>query len=475
MNTSPISVNDKGNDQMSYIRIANKADGVNRLFLEKLGLSTKRDNSSTIGQFGSGSKFAPIAALRNGWQWINVGEDDLGPYRMEYVVQQECGIDCIFYKYDDEILKPSSFTVDAGVLSWDSEFQIFREAFSNALDEYIEFDNEYSIELVDEVKYEPGVFAVYLTADAKLVSVVANFDDYFSINRFPLVTFALGQKIFDSCNSSARFFYKGVLVHTDEETDLRSVFHYELNTITLNEERRVRNTYDLYGRVLNVFSNLSGADDSHVDIAKTLIRNAHNDVWEWTIPSYCVDSYFYGVDTTKAFYRAWREIHGDAIAVPSSLMKYRAQFALRNHEVVEIPNDILYKILVTCGVPCADDVLGDEVKYQFFEPDGRQLEMITNAMNIVKQHVPYYDNVVTSTKFFIPQGDQDCVYGVANMNEKCIYLSVRAFKDMTTLVGTLIHEFDHLDSGYGDEDTGFRSVADNHIGNLLIQLYGGGS
>lgn len=460
---------------MSYIRIANKADGVNRLFLEKLGLSTKRDSETTIGQFGSGSKFAPIAALRNGWEWINVGEDEVGLYQMEYVVQEEAGIDCIFYKYDNEFLKPSSFTVDAGVLSWDSEFQIFREAFSNALDEFIEFGNEYSIDVVDEVKYEPGVFAVYLTADPALLSIVNNFDDYFSINRHALTTVVNKYKFYDSCDTTARFFYKGVLVHIDNESELNSLFHYELFDIALNEERRVRNTFELNNRVMRMFSSLDAVVDEHVDIAKKMIRNANNHVWEWTIPTYTVDSYFYGVDYSKAFSRAWRELHDDAIAVPSNLMKYKAQFALRDCKIVEVASDLLYKMLIASGVPSADTVLGDEVKYQFFEPDGRQREMIDKAMYIVKQHVPYYDAVVKSTKFFIPQGEQDCVYGVANTNENCIYISVRAFKDMVTLIGTLIHEFDHLDSGFGDEDTGFRAVADNHIGNLLIQLYDGGN
>ena len=84
---------------MSYIRISNEAGNVNRLFLEKLGLSTKRDDENSIGQFGSGSKFAPIAALRNGWEWINVGTDEVGPYHMEYVSEEEGGINSIYYNW----------------------------------------------------------------------------------------------------------------------------------------------------------------------------------------------------------------------------------------------------------------------------------------------------------------------------------------------------------------------------------------
>ena len=38
-----------------YIKISNYAPCVNRLSLEKLGYSSKRDDPDSIGQFGSGN------------------------------------------------------------------------------------------------------------------------------------------------------------------------------------------------------------------------------------------------------------------------------------------------------------------------------------------------------------------------------------------------------------------------------------
>jgi len=69
-----------------YIKITNETEGFSRLYLELLGVSTKRDNDDTIGQFGSGTKFAPIHALRNGWEWVSTGHDDNGLYTMSYKI-----------------------------------------------------------------------------------------------------------------------------------------------------------------------------------------------------------------------------------------------------------------------------------------------------------------------------------------------------------------------------------------------------
>lgn len=457
---------------MSYIKIANNTQGVNRLYLEKLGLSTKRDNEQTIGQFGSGSKFAPIAALRNSWEWINVGEDDLGSYKMQYIVQEDSGIDCIYYMYDDEVLKPSSFTVDAGVLSWDSPFQIFREAFSNALDDFTENGNSYSIDLVDEVKYEPGVFAVYLTADPSLTHIVNNFDQYFSIQRTPIVDLDYIGKIYNCSDDNTHFFYKGVLVHNEDHHP--AIFDYELSSITLNEERRIRSIYDLNSKVAYLFSKLKSYDDTHVEVAEKLIKNANKQAYEWTIPSYFVDSYFHP-DKDSAFVDAWKKIHGDKIAVPSNLMKYGAQFALRNHEIVEVASDFLYKILAAVGVECADTVLGDEVEYTFCALGGEYLSMYDKALSIVTEFLPDFNSIVESVKFFVPEGEQDSIYGVANLANSNMYLSMKAFSSMQTLIGTMVHEYDHISTSVGDDDLYFRNIADNHIGNLLIKLYSGGN
>jgi hypothetical protein len=93
-----------------YIKISNYAPCVNRLSLEKLGYSSKRNDPDTIGQFGSGIKYAPIAALRLGLDFVFTGTDDKGSYILKYKSQVQDGINCIVYDYGD-YTENSSFTL----------------------------------------------------------------------------------------------------------------------------------------------------------------------------------------------------------------------------------------------------------------------------------------------------------------------------------------------------------------------------
>jgi hypothetical protein len=465
---------------MSYIKITNEISEVNRLYLEKLGLSTKRDDENTIGQFGSGSKFAPIAALRNGWRWINVGADQDGPYQMEYISKNESGIDSIYYQYtiDGEVVcKPSSFTLDAGVLSWDDHFQIFREAFSNALDEHISNNIPYSIDVVEEVVYEPGKFSVYLTASDELMKIVEDFDRWFDINRTPYYTTSYGS-VYIPWTYDIAIYHKGVYVYgqVGDKNEV-NLFDYTLNKVKLNEERRLRDTYYASEQIARIWMEafLSTPDQENYDDAKKvcvrLLGSANNSHWEFAHCSpYHFDSYA-TYASNNALHMAWLEVYGDSVIL--SPHHQRFIFTLENvygKKCVVIDNEMLYGQLILCGVTSVDDVAGDELEFDFVEfSSGSKADMLNTAMKIMSD----YDsriNALESIRIFVPNSSQSSLLGVAKDNS--IYISTNAFSDMEVLIGTLIHELDHAVSGLKDEDREFRSLADQRIAKLVLQLYG---
>lgn len=456
---------------MAFIKIANDAESVNRIFLEKLGISTKRNDNNTIGQFGSGSKFAPIAALRNGWRWINVGQDENGPYRMEYVVKEEAGFECVAFLYDDKFYKDSSFTVDAGVLSWDDNFQIFREAFANALDENIANDANYSISVVDEIVDEPGKFCVYLTAAPELMEIVDEFNKYFCIEREPIFHGHNG-KVFDTYDNELNVYYKGVKVNNGvNATQSLPIFDYELNGITLNEERRVRYANDIDAKIVGLLSEIDASPkEEALSIATEIVRCANLKRYEVDeIHDYFSDYFRPGVDRSN-FRTAWVNLHGEDSCIHTfSLRPYLSHIRMRGVKPVQIDSPFMYGLLQKAGVQTAEDVLGDQAEFDFCDLKPGLKKHFDRAFELVSAYDTRLSTAVSDLKFFKPKEGQDELLGVARGDS--IYLSFNAFRDFKTLVGTLVHELDHIVSGYTDTDNAFRSIADDRIAELIINHF----
>lgn len=469
---------------MSYIKITNSVENVNRIYLEKLGLSTKRDDEETIGQFGSGSKFAPIAALRNGWKWINVGKDDNGIYQMEYSSQEESGINCIYYKYtiDNEVsFKPSSFTLEAGVLSWDNDFQIFREAFSNALDENIARGIEYDISLTDKVEYEEGKFSVYITADPALVAILDNFDSWFDINRTSAYQNDRGI-VYHSSKNGMRVYHKGVYVYGSNDDDYFSIFDYRLNYLTLNEERRVRDSHYVTSQIAYLLEKMFAATSKDKNFKEAYDCCTYflgfiqkDNVWETNMLS---EYYFNGTDAYQsenehALQLAWKDTFGEKVCI---LTQEQERFAntissCYGYQTMVIKNSLVFKILSNAGMTTLECILGDELEFDFIHlSSGPKKQLLDEALEIVSK----YDDRLSSineVKIFTPNSKQESLMGVARGDS--IYLSATILEDIYKTVGTLIHELDHVVSGIGDDDRGFRSLADDRIAKLVCQQYGG--
>lgn len=461
---------------MQFIKITNEADFVNRLFLEKLGVSTKRDDENTIGQFGSGSKFAPIAALREGMRWISVGEDESGEYELEFVVKEEDGFNNIYCLYNGVELKPTSFTLEAGALSWESHYQIFREAFANALDEFIDSGAKFTVDFVDEVKFEKGKFSVYISNSPEMKEIVDKLDYYFPTEREIIWSdYGGNHKILDDGGYSDTLVYcKGALVYEGSIHGANpALFSYDIKSIVLNEERRVRYTTDVQSSIVQRFFPYLGNNDNDISIAEKILTNDGRDYFETSLDSY----YFYGtpiqrMGSESAWRIAFENIYGKNVAIyeKDSLFSNDIAGAIRlhNYKPISINNNLIYLILEASGIMTASKLLGDKVKYNFIDLKKGQQEMLDSALEKIAMYTKEVEFFVNDIRVFTPIGEQDSILGVAS--NKNIYLSITAFRDMPTLIGTIIHEVDHIVNEYSLHDSNFRSFADDRIGNLILML-----
>lgn len=478
---------------MSYIRFRNRVDCVPRIRLEKMGISSKRDNESTVGQFGSGAKLAPVAAIRKGFEWICLGSDDRGDYRLDYVTKDVDGYDIVYYRYTTEegiTDIPSSFSLDAGVISWDTDFQIYREAFANALDANLEFGADYSVEIVDSIERKDGYFDVYLTADPDLLEFFDNSDLYFKHDNQPdFISKAAGGSdiglyknyvIEDSVRqcishvSDGKLYGKGG-IWIGDTPDPCSIFSYQHSGFRLNEERRIADAYQVDSIASYALRNLSDKNAIR-DIFMLDKSSEYDSCVEWCLASYHFDN----MKSDAAWAEVWVEQYGETCIpiCPAGVEGHYSeeltiQLQMRGLTVREVDNYVVYRLIVNSPSEVelnVSNILGTRAEFDIVdELTYVRQATLTKALSVVGRFETISDDIEFVA--FTPRGHQETIHGVWVSEDRKIMLSVRALDlGVEHMVATIVHELDHATTGYGDTDRHFRDIADRRIGRLMMLL-----
>jgi hypothetical protein len=476
---------------MKYIKVTNKTGNVNRLRLEKLGFSSKREVEETIGQFGSGIKFAPIAAIRKGMEFVFSGNDDKGAYNLSYIIKDDEGIPSVYYKYDD-YEKPSSFTADAGLLSWESNFQIYREIVANAIDESKITGEPWSIQIVHVDKIEPveGEFSVYITATDEMIDINNNFDKYFSVNRTPVWSYGSSAAVYMPIDNKFRVYCKGVLVYSSEDLNEKGqpasgIFDYEFNTLTLNEERTIKNFFEVKYNISNlIFANV---DDKAICkyIIESLIDVEIDGLQDDYFETSEITEYIYENSLPNTMIKEVFEILFPKTIVEISTscsVNFIASVKARGYKVLRIETNPFFAFLKRSKVPTYDQLFGD---YFFHKVemgiDGYPfLEM---AFEMVKNVIPEIQEIENIIGVYFDDENKNtlAVTSSIKLNEddeipkKILFNRDHAENSsIKKLIGTLVHEWDHYRSDISDgNDMGrrFRDLADDTISELIYRIY----
>lgn len=456
-----------------YIRVWNKSDGVNRLHLQYLGLSTKRDDDSTIGQFGSGIKYAPILALRKEIDFAIFGQDEDGLYELRYTPVNIKGIEVIHYDYGTHKI-PSSFTVDAGKLSWESEWQIYREVVSNAKDSAIT-PSDWGFEFVTEAKHHYGEFSVFISATPEMRSIASKHEYYYCDNTPVFHRYNDDISILKNNYGNLAIYCKSVLVHEDDQET--SYFHYNVNSAKLNEERKLANYYSL-----------------QYDIARAIVsmtnKEAIDEVLQNTIGDDPYDSNsteFWSFSTTAYEYlkasKMWQERFINKFgekAVVLSVLEYSIPGVDRkvkelDYVPIRCKSDNLYTILKSAGVKTLAAIAGQELSYDL-SYDYEEYPNLVQAMKIVSSYIPEFIDMEKKVALFSPNSVE--ILGLTinarqpiSQRQILITKSHAKTSPIEGIVGTLVHEFDHYSTGIGDSHPDFRDLADKRIGELMVKNY----
>jgi hypothetical protein len=402
-----------------------------------LGASTKRNDQSKIGQFGSGNKYALAYFLRNGYDLkIYAGLEEIAITTKAETFRDQ-SFDVIYVNGER-----TSITTGMGV-EW-KFWQAIRELYCNAIDE-----GGHSLDFVQEITPVEGETHFYIDTKKDVMEFVTNFDDYFATKKKVLFDCKYG-RILEKTGTNANIYRKGVKCFISNKT---SVFDYDFNEIDIDENRLVKYFWEVEQKIWKLVYEC----DNKEMIMSVLGHSADHNYLEGclseisTISAYSISDAFKECLQRNKFAPAGYagmlkpdEVH-QHIIVPTKIFK-----SVRSH----IP----------------DENVGDRFKttkrgdmYREIEPDSLQEAIIVKA-----------EEFLTECGFKIPYVIKVAIFeskeiGGAAIGET-IYLSdIGIEKGVSTVVNIIIEEYIHIKYDCADETREFQTAAITELVSYMKQ------
>lgn len=419
--------------------------------LSLIGASSKRNDESKIGYFGSGNKYAIAALIRN--------EIDFKIFSgtKEFVVTTK---DVTFRDNQFQKIvvngKDTSLTSDMGGKFWDTPFPIIRELYSNAIDE-----GNPTLTTVNTIVPEEGSTKFYIENKAFFEPVISDISEYFLIDESPIWCnneLAIYEKEIKNFN----LFRKGIVA--TNFTDRKGLFVYSLGNIDVNESRLINSTWDAnrkigtelwkctYKPFIRKFINgVKGSNGGMYEHA--IIQNLN----EYLTPSISTE---------------WYEILKENKYVSVELLVYAHEEHLIEEGYVPLP----FRMLKVIHNVCPDIVIrdfrnSDDGKFIETKANEVLVDMILEVMDTLN-NTDYKKRIPAQFEFKYGQfNSNDCKAEVYHNNKLPVPSNVIRLSNSLVLetkefiATTLIEEFEHINTGYNDESRALQT----HLFNLYYQ------
>jgi hypothetical protein len=410
---------------MKYMRIKNTGL-IDMAALHLLGASTKRNDASKIGQFGSGNKYALAYFLRNDYNPVVYS----GLQEIKITTKRESFRDCEFdIIYLNDIA--TSITTEMGQ-GWEF-WQALRELYCNALDE-----GGADIEFVSEVEPKENETQFYLDAKSDVFNFIANFDSYFATKKKVLFECPIG-RILEKTGKEANIYRRGIKCYTTKQG---SVFDYDFNDIRINESRVVEYNWTIDEMLWDM---IFRCDNEEV-IMTILHQCDSRELIESGISDYSTLNPANMSDT-------FRECIKKARLAPVGYAGLLKPDEIHNH--ILIPTKIFRSIRGQID----DNNVGDKFKVMKNGGVFREVEPTPLWDDTLKQALEFLKEV----KFDIPYEvvvaifDDKTIQGVA-FDGRIILSNICLEKGVNETVNTITEEFIHLKYDVADETRAFQTA-----------------
>jgi len=405
-----------------------------------IGASTKTNDDTKIGMFGSGNKYAISALMRSNIKFrVFSGENEI---KFESKKRDFRGQEFnVIYVNGSE----TSLTTTMGGKDWDNSFAPIREIYSNALDE----DSEASIKSVSKCVGIPGYtrFLIELTEDVNHFFKMRHL--YFCNTNPKVLHSSEYGSIFKNEIGGIRLFRKGILSFTSsQESNQKSVFYYNLNDISINESRVITSQWRAKYEIAKIIKSCD-----KIDVVKYFIdslKGGNAGYYEHELDY----SHF------SDFNNVWYDLLKDKKLVPAEGLILFDSDQVRDSIVLPI------KLLRSLVQQFPDlNVMGmnnnGSMIFNVVEPSEILINKVIDSMKILNNS--RYKPRISGKQIKYADFKDTNVLGYAS--EGIIYLSTKLdCEDVYTLSKIIIEENEHNISGFGDETREFQ----NHLFNLYF-------
>lgn len=411
---------------MKYIKIQN--NGIldeNLIFL--MGASTKNNDSSKIGQFGTGLKYSLTWLLRNNVDFkLFLGEKEVVIDTIPVSVRQS--------KFDVVRIdgRESSVTTNMGQ-DWKA-WMILRELWCNAIDE-----GGNVIQVVDSLAGDADKTTFFIQLTGDIAEAYKHWNKYFN-DREPI--FANGEhRVYPSEGNTMKIYRKGILIKEYEDT--HSVFDYDFVNGAINELREYVGYLDM--DICYCFAELDKKAITY------LIENLDDNKRESKM------------DLSYSNFRNWKEAFGNAKIISYDSFKVLQEMkpeSVAESRFVQVPSN-LYKKLCK-DIDGISALMTSHDAHTFFEVyDTKLLGNVKQAL-VILEACDYY--VDAELQFITGIFNDKSVLARINIKERVVMLST-TLRDMglKELVYTIVEETEHFRTSFSDNTREFQ--------NHFIKLY----
>lgn len=441
--------------------------------LEMLGGTDKPAGQGYIGKFGTGSKYAIAAALRNQIDVrMCIGEKKI-QFGTKATELSRSSVFRITTKIDNNTPKDRDWTTSMGVSDWMTkpsnnltvEWMIVREFYSNAIDE----SDKVFISIADRILPEKGKTKFYIRYSDTLKEIFDNFHLYFprcSKKKRDIIEENQYGRVYPMSRDKGAIYCQGVFVCSLHQNLL---FDYDFNFIQLTESRTVEPWY-----FASALANLVKSS-SPAFVAKFLKKMHDNGekCFEYSIDGYHLSN-FEKSSIADGFRLAFGE---EAFLSPHQLAASTADQLSRIDRPRIVLKDSWRNAISSSGIVDYTDVIDKDILhgYRYIPKEEIDLRIDHDFLKMVYQSFDlmcdYFQlDQKPELRFFTWEGSAAMPLGNCSNNK--IGINITIPRDYKTILSILAEEFAHYVSKAADLSRELVKCLTDQIGKNLSKEMG---